>query len=223
MGRSSPSEPSPVFRIHNGVLGYPGTVVLEKLNLEIDQCEFLLLTGPNGGGKTTLLKTIAGIIPPISGKFERNVTRVGYVPQVEKIDGLFPVTAREMVTLAIASIHSGFRMLTRYEDQALVHLKRCKADSFSDKPFSRLSGGQRQRVLLARALAVGPELLILDEPTSGIDPGTAQEIAVLLQDLMHTNKLTILLVAHDTRPFEGFARSVGTAENRKLTVNRKHV
>lgn len=200
-------EKKTLIQVRKGEVGYPGHTVLRDVDFFLKEGDFVVLTGPNGGGKTTLLKTLAGIVPPLRGKLATDKVRIGYVPQFEKIDPIFPITAQEMVRLGIAGIQSCWDAFSRRGNE-LDALKQCKADAFSHKLFTQLSGGQRQRVLLARALAVNPNCLLLDEPTSGIDRETREIIAELLTRVNREKGITILMVSHDLHAFESIAKKL---------------
>ena len=160
------------------------------------------LIGPNGGGKTTLLKILLGLLKPEKGEVlvfgqppHKVRTRIGYVPQYTRFDPLFPVSVMDVVTMGRMTNgkvgpYSGSDRTFALEALEEVGLEHLKKRSFSD-----LSGGQRQRVLIARALASGPELLFLDEPTSNIDRGAEKRLYALLENL--NKRLTILLASHD--------------------------
>lgn len=167
------------------------------MNLEIEPGTFLGLLGPNGTGKTTLFRGILGLIKPMAGRVERHQTRFGYVPQREHLDPLFPVTVEEVVHMGAYGRLSGWRRLSREDREgAQVCLERVGLADQRRKRFASLSGGQRQRALIARALLTRPELLLLDEPTSGVDRPAARRILDLLRELHTGEGLSVLLVSH---------------------------
>lgn len=182
-------------------LGYDGTPVLEGLTLDVRPGDCLALLGPNGCGKSTILKAMAGIITPIRGTvrsaFNGRPVRFGYVPQQETLDLAFPVTAAEVVEMGTCGGLSLGRHVGRAErERALTCLEQVGAAELRRRLFHTLSGGQKQRVLVARALAAEPDLLLLDEPLSGIDAPTATAILALLGRLNREQGQTILLVTH---------------------------
>lgn len=182
---------------------YDGLPVLEDVNLTIEPLDFAGVVGPNGGGKTTLLKLALGLLQPTSGSIrllgdlpEVTRQRVGYVPQGFQFDARFPVTVREVVLMGRLGGRPQLGPFRRPERRAADRaLERVGLGGLGGRPFAELSGGQRQRVLVARALATEPEMLMLDEPTANVDPAVEREIYDLLRDL--NESMTIILVCHD--------------------------
>jgi len=198
----------------NLLFGYDGNPVLRNVNITIPKGDFVCVVGPNGSGKTTLLKLALGLLKPTAGTIEvfgqrpdRSRGRIGYVPQHPRLDPLFPVSAMDVVlmgrlgrTRAWGSWGSGDRELAvRALDEVGI------ADQ-AGQHFDALSGGQKQRVLIARALAGEPDLLLLDEPTAGLDAHIEEGFYRLLQEL--NQRLTIMLVSHDLGFVSGFVRTV---------------
>ena len=183
------------------VLGYEGVPVLESLALDVFPGDFLALLGPNGCGKSTILKAMAGILRPLRGVISSAVgdrsVRVGYVPQRETTNMVFPLTVFEVTVMGTYGRVGPGRPVTRAERMRVL---KCLDDvgmaDLQQKPFPTLSGGQRQRVLIARALAAEPDLLLLDEPLNGVDLHTAQAIVVLIANLHRERGLTTILVSH---------------------------
>lgn len=192
--------------LRNVALGYGGNAVIENVNLSINAGDFLVIGGPNGGGKSTLLRGISGLIPPMAGSIDRGLTRFGYVPQQAAVEQALPLTAIEMVGLG-ASARMPWRKTLVTPRASFLHqaLRDCQADLFAEMPFHTLSGGQRQRVLLARALASSPDCLLLDEPTAGVDPPTQRALAEMLGQLHRSAGRTIVLVTHEFGPFRQIA------------------
>ena len=196
----------PLIQFRGATLGYPGVHVLTELDLSVDVGDFLLIGGPNGGGKTTLLKSIAGLMPPLAGVRQCGAwvggVRFGYVPQQGQVNQALVVTGREMVDLAAACTGPWWRDAFGGARKVVTKaLEDCQAAEFCDVPFGVLSGGQKQRILLARALAVAPSCLLLDEPTAGVDYPTQLAVAELLKGLNRERKITVLLVTHEPVPF----------------------
>ena len=193
----------PWAKLTDAAVGYDGKSVLNGLTFALPRGRFTAMVGENGSGKTTLLKTLAGILPPVTGRVElcgaNGVPPVlGYVPQRDSLDSVWPLSAFEvalMGTYGRLAIGRAFtdaeRRLTR-ECLALTG-----AADLERKAFSVLSGGQKQRVLIARALATQPDILLLDEPTAGIDPETTVAVMEMLSRLHRERHLTILMVNHD--------------------------
>ncbi|MDB6035745.1 MAG: manganese transporter ATP-binding protein [Verrucomicrobiales bacterium] len=184
-------------------VGYDRQAVLRGVNLQIRRGTFTGLLGANGTGKSTLLKTLVGIIPAVEGviqlgNVEGHPAVFGYVPQREALDPIFLLSSFEVVLMgACGRVGPGRRFSHGEKDLAHDCLRRTGADQLSRKRFSQLSGGQKQRVLIARALAARPDMLLLDEPTAGIDTAATQAIMELLRQLHREQKLTILMVNHD--------------------------
>ena len=196
-----------MITLDNIALGYGGKAVIESVNLQVAAGDFLVIGGPNGGGKSTLLRGISGLLEPLAGTIERGQTRFGYVPQHTTVKQALPLTAIEMVELGASASDPWWKTLVTprasFHQQAL---RDCQAEAFANKPFHALSGGQRQRVLLARALASSPSCLLLDEPTAGVDRPTQHALAAMLGDLHRTSGLAVVLVTHEFAPFRDIAK-----------------
>ena len=185
---------------------YNGLPVLEDVNLTIRAGESVCVVGPNGGGKTTLLKLILGLLRPergevrIFGRAPRQArSRIGYMPQHLHFDPQFPVTVMEVVLMGRLG-QKGFGGLFGWDGRAdrqaaLKALEEVGTAELVERPFSELSGGQRQRVLVARALCSRPALLLMDEPTANIDVQVEAQLAEILRGL--NRRLTIVTVTHD--------------------------
>jgi zinc/manganese transport system ATP-binding protein len=195
----------PLVRFENVSAGYEAEPVLRDVNLTINRGAFVGIVGPSGAGKTTLLRVIVGGVPRIRGRVivghhEEKASvahHVGWVPQLETVDWNFPATVREVVLMGRWSNHS-WRPWTSKADNQLVDrlLERLGIGGLGDRHIRGLSGGQQQRVFLARAMVGGPELLLLDEPTSGVDIKTRDDILHLLADL-NRDGMTIVLTTHE--------------------------
>ena len=194
---------------------YSGRTVLHDVSLTIHQHDFLAIIGPNGGGKTSLLKIILGLKEPDQGSITRTnpvnsekPLSIGYVPQITPLDADFPITACEVVlsgSLSRSRIGHRYNKKDREKTQQLM--QQLHVDQTANQRISHLSGGQRQRVFLARALMSNPQLLILDEPTANIDPAGTVSMYDLLKDLNKT--VSILMVTHDTSVISSHVKSVG--------------
>ncbi len=203
---------------------YGPTRVLDHVDLTVNAGEFVGIVGPNGGGKSTLLKVMLGILPATCGDAElfgedvrrfRAHARLGYVPQnVVHVDPRFPVTAFEVALLGRTARRGTFRRF-REDDRRATRLamQDVGVASLADRRIGELSGGQRQRVFLAKALAGEPDLLILDEPTTGVDPHAREEFYRLLDRLNHERGITLVLVSHDTQ-------AIALSAHRLVAVNR---
>ncbi len=188
---------SALIRLTNAGFGYSGRVVVSGVDLVVDPGDFLGIVGPNGAGKTTLFRGLLGLIQPLQGQVERGTAAIGYVPQRETLDPIYPLRVDEVVHMGAYGRLSGLRTLRRAElDLARASLERVGLLDRAHDAFAALSGGQRQRVLIARALMARPKLLLLDEPTSGVDRGAQARILELLVELNVKENLAILLVSH---------------------------
>ncbi len=211
----NPDNRTPVIDVENLSFRFDGGPrVLEDVNLEISAGDFASVIGPNGGGKTTLVKLIVGLLVPTAGRVRvfglppaKARPRVGYMPQHAMMDPRFPVRATDVVLMGRLGTGRRFGNYTRDDQQAAAAaLAEVGLEDHGSRPFSDLSGGQRQRVLLARALVIKPELLLLDEPAAGLDQKVEQDFFELLQEL--NRQLTIVLVTHDLGFVSGFVRTV---------------
>lgn len=184
-------------RLHRVTCAYGAEPVLVDVDLSVTAKQFTGIVGPSGSGKTTLLRVVLGTCRPVAGTVHRQAgLRVGYVPQVETVNWSFPVTVGECVLMA----RTRGRILpwrSRAEQAAVdVVLDRLGIADLRDRHIRQLSGGQQQRVFIARALLGRPQLLLMDEPTSGVDVRTRHEVLHLLADL-HRDGLAIMLTTHD--------------------------
>jgi len=183
-------------------LGYDGAAVLQSVDLDISAGDFIAMAGPNGSGKTTIFRTILGFLPVIDGALARNcsLNEFGYVPQSSALDSTFPITAREVVAMGGYGRLRPYRGLPAGEKQRLENvLQQVGLSHLAGRAFFSLSGGQRQRMLIARALMVGPKILILDEPLSGVDPESQKAISELLLKLNREEGKAIFFSSHDLR------------------------
>jgi len=189
--------------ISNLHFAYDTAPVLQDLNLQVGSGDFLAVLGPNGGGKTTLLKLILGLLAPDRGTIrvfgmtpQQAMGRIGYVPQHAATQPSFPITVLEVTLMGLKSARRpGFGYRKKDKDRALAALERVGMADLAQRRMDALSGGQRQRALVARALAGEPDLLIFDEPTANIDP----QGKLCLYELLATLKegITIIIVSHD--------------------------
>ncbi len=182
-------------------IGYGRTSILSGITFSLKKGEFAVLFGSNGSGKTTLFKTILRIIPPVRGVIiygDGRPARFGYVPQRQYLDEIYPFTAGEVVLMGTFGERKPF-CPTSKTDRSLV--EQCLNDvgmlEFKKDYFSELSGGQKQRVLIARALATRPDILLLDEPITGVDMVTQRVIMELISTLYKKHRLTVLMVTHE--------------------------
>jgi ABC-type Mn2+/Zn2+ transport system ATPase subunit len=204
----------PIVELRDVAVGYGRSVVLEQINLQLPWGAFTALLGANGSGKTTLLKTLAGILPPLHGSIARRRPQggrplLGYVPQRENLDPNFLFNSFEVAVMgACGRVRPGRFYPASERSWTLQCLERTGAGDLARERFSELSGGQKQRVLIARALVTRADLLLLDEPTTGLDLAAAQSVLELLSALHRTEDLTILMVSHDLQALRRHAQDV---------------
>lgn len=192
-----------LIELENISVGYEtNKMILKNVNLSIYKDDFLGIIGPNGGGKTTLLKTILGLLKPSSGtiiyseKNFGNSLNVGYLPQINKIDKNFPISVYDVILSGLTVKRKIFSYYSKEQkDKVLETAHLMGLDSFIDKPIGNLSGGQLQRTLLGRAIVDDPELLILDEPSSYVDKKFETDLYNILEKI--NQKTAIILVSHD--------------------------
>jgi zinc transport system ATP-binding protein len=183
--------------------------VLRDVDLEVERGEFVAIAGPNGGGKTTLVRLVVGLEQPTSGRVELMVRKVGYLPQRTQAGIDAPVTVRELVTTGRASRARLIGPLSAADRMSVQEaIDRVGLSPSADRPLTTLSGGQQQRAFIAKALAADPELLVLDEPTTGVDVEAQDAIAALLQRLRSELEMTILYVSHEFGAVERFVERI---------------
>jgi zinc/manganese transport system ATP-binding protein len=202
-----------ILTVDDVSLGYGGQPILRHVSFAVERGEFVALLGPNGAGKTTLFRGVLGLIPVLEGRvtfgFDRRATPPGYVPQKESLDPIFPLTAHEVVLMgAAARVPPLMPIGRRRRRLAAECLARVGLPDAAEQPFWALSGGQKQRVLIARALAVEPALMLLDEPTAGVDPGAEAAIIDVISRLNRDAGLTVVIVSHHLRLVREVVRSV---------------
>ncbi len=205
----------------NVTFSYGNNPVLKNVNLRIRRKEFASIVGPNGGGKTTMLKLMLGLLKPNSGNLyvfgkapKKSRLSIGYMPQYVNVDMDFPVTVIDIVLMGRIGIHSGPWYSGKDIKAAMSALDKVKMVDMSKIAFNRLSGGEKQRVLVARAICSDPELLLLDEPTANIDPEIEETIFSLLVKL--NSSMTILVVTHDLGFVSQVVKSVICVNQRVL-------
>jgi ABC-type Mn2+/Zn2+ transport system ATPase subunit len=179
-------------------VGYGGRALFRDLSFDVRRGDILGIVGPNGSGKTTLLRTMLGLLKPVAGQVIcRPGLNISYVPQRERIDTIIPVTVLEVVLMGRTARAGAFdRVRTADRDAARRALGWLGIDALEGKLFRNLSAGQKQRVLLAKALATAPDVIVLDEPTSGMDVASEAAMLDFLRDLNRRRHVTIVLVTH---------------------------
>ena len=205
---------------------YGTTHVLEDVDLLVKKGEFLAILGPNGGGKTTLLKLILGLLVPQKGEIrllgQSPVSarhRVGYLPQERDFNLSFPITVEELTRMGrLGRVGKGDKSKVKDEEAVQKCLELVGLWDKRDWPISNLSGGQRQRAFIARALATSPEILLLDEPTSNVDPEFQTDLYQILAELNKT--ITIVVITHDIGVISSYVKSVACV-NKHLTFHEE--
>jgi ABC-type Mn2+/Zn2+ transport system ATPase subunit len=199
----------PIIRFDHASFGFPGVIALEDLSLSIPGGEFVGVIGPNGSGKTTLCRAVLGLMAPLQGTLRvldcaceelrcHHRALIGYLPQKGMLDRNFPVTVLEAVMMGRYGALGLFRRPARKDrDIGRDALAQVGMDHHRDSALGALSGGQQQRVFIARALAQQPRILLLDEPTTGLDLTAQHSVVELIQQLHRELKLTVLMITHD--------------------------
>ena len=213
-----------LVQFRNVTLGYGEKIVLREVNFTIYRGDYFGLVGPNGAGKTTLLRAILGTLKPLAGKVSltspsSGPVRFGYVPQRDTVDYVMPYTVNEVV------------MMGRYRQMGLFHtpgmedhkavqnsLRHVDIEELCDLSFKDLSGGQKQRALIARALASEPAVLILDEPTNGMDLSSRKSILDLIQRLHSEGELTVVMVSHLLDDVANYVQRIAIVEREYFQV-----
>jgi ABC-type Mn2+/Zn2+ transport system ATPase subunit len=191
-----------IITLDNLAIGYDGQPVLSGISLSIARSSFTAILGANGSGKSTLLKTLLGLQSPVGGRMQIGALGVkpvfGYVPQAIQFDPLYPLTGFDVALMGTFGRVGPMKFPSRVEKD-FVHecLRATAAEGFAREKFSRLSGGQKQRVLIARALATKPDILVLDEPTAGVDVAATKSLLEFISRIHAERNLTVLLVTHD--------------------------
>lgn len=209
-----------LLRLERAVIGYRAPL-LPPLDLAVRSGTTLGVLGPNGAGKTALLKSLLGLLPLIEGRRVCPMgrpPRIGYVPQRDRLDMSWPLTVLDVVLMGRVRLVGPIRRTSaRDRDAAREALQEIGIGGLADRPLYALSGGQHQRVLIARAIAAEPELLVLDEPTSAMDPAAERILLELVQRLKTAHNLSVVLVTHQLTAVAGFATEVALVDReRKL-------
>jgi zinc transport system ATP-binding protein len=225
-------EKDAVIELKGVSYGFGGALVLSGISFSVEKGDFMGLIGPNGSGKTTLLKLILGLYPLRTGSIKlfgtdissfQEWSRIGYVPQkaTSNTDLIFPATVKEVVSMGLLSGKRFPKVIGPKDDQLIIDaLKTVGMEKLRDRRIGELSGGQQQRVFIARALISNPDVLFLDEPTTGIDQATQESFYELLGQL-NKRGITIILISHDIGKITRYVTKVASL-NRVLEFYGNH-
>lgn len=203
-----PPDNTPLIELKDVSFRYGREWVLQQINLTIRPEDYLLIIGPNGGGKSTLLKIILGLLKPDKGRVIYHARNLGYVPQYRTFEENFPLRVREVVRSGLLKRKGWFRTFTpSHWKQVDETLERLNLLDLREHKVGELSGGQLQRVLIARALVADPDVLFLDEPTASIDSGSRENLNQLLDNL--SRRIPIVLITHDLSAVSPRVRQIG--------------
>ncbi len=209
-----------LLKCENLSVGYEKKAVLENISFEVNEGDYLCIIGANGTGKTTLMKTLLGLLPPVGGSISKSddlKRSLGYLPQQTETQKDFPASVWEVV-LSGCQCRMGMRPFYSKEDKerADKNIERMGLTSLKKRCFRELSGGQQQRVLLARALCATDKLLLLDEPVSGLDPETTIQFYDLVKKL-NDGGTAVIMITHDTDRALSFATHILDVGNKEIT------
>lgn len=193
-----------MISLENASFGYDGKAVVSGMSLTVTPGDFIGIIGVNGSGKSTLIKGLLGLLAPMSGVVKRSPTlkrRIGYVPQRGHLDPIYPLTVSDVVQMGLDGNKGGHEVVEECLDKV-------RMEDHRNESYAALSGGQQQRVLIARALAIKPRVLMLDEPTAGVDTETEKEIMTFLKELNQAEKISVLMVSHKIPELQRYATKV---------------
>lgn len=218
------------IELNNVTAGYQsGKPTIIDINLQVEEKEFLGIIGPNGGGKTTLLKVILGLVKPWKGKvlirgkkISSSDYQIGYVPQFSQFDKNYPIIVKDVISMGLRTKFFSSKKTHKSKMQMVKSvLEKVNLLSKLDEQIGHLSGGEQQRVLIARALATNPQILILDEPTASIDTQTGESIYELLTEL--NKEKTIVLVSHDVGAISRSVKKIACMNKKLVYHNSKEI
>lgn len=225
------TENTPILEVNNVSFSFGSTKVLSNISFHIEKGDFLAILGPNGSGKTTLIKLMMGIYTTDSGTIKilgkqlntfNDWSKLGYVPQkATSIEEQFPATVEEVVTMGLLSQKSFPKIINSSDKKKVLNiLKEVNMTQYANRRIGELSGGQQQRVLIAKALIGEPEIMILDEPTTGVDQESQTKFYELLHKL-NTKGITIILISHDIGRITNYVTKIASL-NQKLEFYGTH-
>lgn len=214
---------TPAVELNNVSVRYGNVTALDNINVEVKEGEFLGIIGPNGGGKTTLLKILTGLLKPSEGTIkiygkdiERQRGFLGYVPQFTSFDNSFPITVYNVIKMGLINKRS------KNDSQIIKEtLEMLNISDLKDKSIGELSGGQKQRVLIARAIVSEPKIILLDEPTASTDARSGKSVYELLDEL--NKSATIILVSHDIGAISSHVKKIACLNKKLIYHDTKEI
>ena len=208
-----------LLEVQNVTLGYEGNAVVSGLDFVVNKGDYLCILGQNGSGKTTLMKAMLGFLQPMDGKILRHMppNAIGYLPQQQQGQQDFPASVWEVV---LSGCQSGRRFLPFYSrserELAQKNMELMNISHLASHSFRVLSGGQRQRVLLARSLCAAKQMLLLDEPVTGLDPEVTEELYSLVSKINREQNMTVVMISHDVAKASEYASHILHLDHRML-------
>ena len=219
----------PIVELDSVTAGYDGEVILRNIDLAVNENDFIGVIGPNGGGKTTLVKVIIGLIKPLSGKVmyhngsDTGISEklIGYLPQINQIDRKFPISVKDVVLSGLSDRKNIFSRFTKDQiSKAVALLDQMGIQHLEKKHIGMLSGGELQRVFLCRAIISEPKLLILDEPNTYVDNKFESDLYRILNEL--NEKMAVMIVSHDVGTITYYVKTIACV-NRELHYHQSNV
>ena len=200
-----------LFCFDRAILGYPRHEILREITFCVGQGDFVGIVGPNGAGKSTLVKSMLGQLPLCAGRMDwpRGRPVIGYVPQREQVDPIWPMRVRDMLQFTLTALEPPHWRRRGEHPRVAEVMQATEIESLADQTLDTLSGGEMQRLLLARALVVDPQVLLLDEPTAAMDLFATERFMTLIARLHRERQVTVVLVTHDLQSLAGRACTVG--------------
>lgn len=212
-----------LISFENVTLGYEGRAVIEELDFKVEKGDFVCILGQNGSGKTTTMKALLGLLDPISGKITKAFPKnaMGYLPQQQPSQKDFPASVKEVVLSGCQGRRAFMPFYTKEDKEiAKENMERMNISDLSSHSFRELSGGQKQRVLLARSLCAAKELLLLDEPTTGLDCEVTEELYELVRKINREQGITVVMISHDPHRSLEIATHILHLDHRMLYFGR---